>query len=404
MNASKTSSYSACAVVTTRLYLFGGFFGEPNTSSALLSNGIYSIDYAKTVATGVAADLQSHSVLDPSIDGTFNQVAVVQPNGHVLLVGGARKPTGESKNEQNPAVYDFDPSKGATSKLSTTTTNVAFMSSRQASAATSGESAVYTFGGVDNTGGGINLSTLTVISPDGKSAATNVTSSGPSARQYATMGHLNETHQLLSGGFVDLKTTLGDQWLLDMKSLAWTRLSATMARARYQHQSFVFKGRYVIHVGGAVMPGAPVEYMDMSTGRAQAGTIVNAANGPASLFAGCAYMLEDVIIYVGGEQAGPNGTPNGVYAPFLSLLQVLPQSDESLKFKWVTALVVAGCGSLVVRSRKQKQATPAPPKPVKGPTATTFARPHSAAPRPAAPAAPATATAALMPALDMFDP
>ncbi|KNE67711.1 hypothetical protein AMAG_12443 [Allomyces macrogynus ATCC 38327] len=353
-------------------------------------------------------------MLELSSAGPSKQVAVVQPNGHVLLAGRVRGST----EKPNPAVYEFDPSKGGTSKLSTTTTNVALKSSLQASAATSGESAVYTFGGVDDTGGEINnLSPLTVVSPDGKSTATNVTSSGPSARQLATMGRWNATHQLLSGGFVASDEDLGDQWLLEMKSLAWTRLSAAMARARYQHRSFVFKGRYVIHVGGfmAVKPYALVEYTDLSTGRAQVGTIVNAANGPASLVAGCAYMLEDVIIYVGGEQVASDGKNDGGYAPFLSLLQVQPQSDASLKFKWVTgsptavstsrstdgsptapptaspstesspsgsgelktspislivigsALVVAGCGLLVMHWRKQKQATPSAPKPAPTP-------------------------------------
>ncbi|KAJ3369271.1 hypothetical protein GGF31_005371 [Allomyces arbusculus] len=417
MNTSVTSSYSTCAVVKTRLYLFGGYVGEPSTTSFWPSNGVYSIDFAKTVATGAAADLQSHGVLDPSIAGTFKQVAIVQPNDHVLLAGGGSIST----KETNPAVYEFDPSQGATSKLSTTI-NIPSMSSLQASAATSEDSAVYTFDAVHDTGGEINnLSTLTVISPKGKATASNVTSSGPSARHSGTMGRLNATHQLLSGGFVTNYDPLGDQWLLEMNSLAWTRLSATLARARYQHRSFPFKGRYVIHVGGfmAVKPYALVEYTDLSTGRAQVGTIVNAANGPASLVAGCAYMLEDVIIYVGGRQTGSDGKTDGGYAPFLSLLQVQPQSDASLKFKWVTGsptavsttksaggsstssssgnetsssgsgglgggaiagivigvvFVVAAAGFFVMRWRKQKQEKPSAPMPL-GAAATSLTAP-----------------------------
>ncbi|KNE70270.1 hypothetical protein AMAG_14419 [Allomyces macrogynus ATCC 38327] len=410
MNASETSSASACAVVGTRLYMFGGYVGEPNTISVSLSNGVYSIDYAKTVATGVAADLQSHGALDPSIAGTLNQLTVVQTNGHVLLAGGIRVPTTSSTPiDPNPAVYEFDPSQGATSTLSNTI-NIGLKSSLQASAATNDGSSVYTFGGVDYTGGEINnLSTLMVVSSDGKATATNVTAGGPSARQLATMGRLNATHQLLSGGFITSDEDLGDQWLLETKSRAWTRLSATMARARYQHRSVVFKNRYVIHVGGfmATKPYALVEYTDLSSGRAQVGTIINSANGPASLLAGCAYLLEDVIIYVGGEQAAKDGTTDGGYAPFLSLLQVQTQSDASLQFKWVTGtptavsttrsadgsstpsgtetsssgsgglsggaiagivigavLVVAAAGFFVMRWRKQKQEKPSAPMPL----------------------------------------
>ncbi|KAJ3349983.1 hypothetical protein GGF32_005154, partial [Allomyces javanicus] len=233
MNTSETTSSGACAVVNTRMYLFGGYVGEPNTISSSLFNGVYSIDFAKTVATGVAADLQSHGMLDLPIVGTLNQLAVVQSNGHVLLTGGIRVATAASIFEPNPAVYDFDQSEGDTSKLSTTTTtNVALRSSLRVSAATSGESAVYTFGGADSTGDDFNnISTLTIVSPDGKSTTSNVTSSGPSARQLATMGRLNETHQLLSGGFIASDETPGDQWLLETKSLSWTRLSGTMARA-----------------------------------------------------------------------------------------------------------------------------------------------------------------------------
>ncbi|KAJ3349115.1 hypothetical protein GGF32_005791 [Allomyces javanicus] len=338
MNESLASSESACAVVNTRMYLFGGDVGETNSTASLtFFSVVYSIDFAKTVATGVAADLQSHGVIDPSIARTLNQLAVVQPNGHVLLAGGIRVTTAV-ESEPNPAVYEFDPSKGATSKLSTTITNLASLSSQQASAATSGESAVYTFGGYDDTGGKLNnRNTLTIVSPDGKATTTNVTSSGPSARQLATMGRLNETHQFLSGGFVAPEEDLGDQWLLETKSLAWTRLSANMARARYWHRTVVYKNQYVIHVGGLMetKPYALVEYTDLSTGRAQVGTIINAANGPASVYDGCAYLLEDVIVYVGGETVSDDKV-GGDYAPFLSLLQVQPQSDASLKFKWVT--------------------------------------------------------------------
>ncbi|KAJ3356110.1 hypothetical protein GGF32_001691 [Allomyces javanicus] len=108
-----------------------------------------------------------------------------------------------------------------------------------------------------------------------------------------------------------------------------------MIRSRYMHRVVVYKNRYLINIGGDAddtkRPYTFVEYTDVVTNRAQVGTIVNPDNGPSSLQTGCAHLVGDVILYLGGWE----GTENAL-APFLNLLQVQPQMDGTLQFKWVT--------------------------------------------------------------------
>ncbi|KNE69498.1 hypothetical protein AMAG_14064 [Allomyces macrogynus ATCC 38327] len=111
-----------------------------------------------------------------------------------------------------------------------------------------------------------------------------------------------------------------------------------MVRPRYHHCTDVSQERFLIHIGGlqTSRPYVLVEYTDLSTNRAQIGTIINPSNGPPRIYAGCVYLEGNVIVYVGGRENSVNGMNGTVYAPFLSLLQIQEPGSGMLQFKWVT--------------------------------------------------------------------
>ncbi|KAJ3356114.1 hypothetical protein GGF32_001695 [Allomyces javanicus] len=330
---------SACAIVRSRLFVFGGDVGDSGTSSTKPSNGVYSIDLDRTLATGNPTDLQSHGVLDTSLAGTLNQVALVQSGPRVLLAGGSGRRT-DASNAPLDAMYLYDVAKGTTSTQAAKI-QVALNASVQAAAAISeGMSDLYFFGGVKDATASTPLNWLAVVRSDGTVGNSNVTA-GPDPRQLATLGRFNRTHNLMTGG-----VGVNDQWLLELKSLAWTRVPATMARGRVHHRTIIYRSRYLIHVGGASTPRSYelVEYTDIkAAGSAQIGKIVNPSSGPTSLAYGCAHLEDDVIVYVGGWVFESDGqmVSTGALASFLNLLQILPQTDGTLQFKWVTGHVDA---------------------------------------------------------------
>ncbi|KNE65558.1 hypothetical protein AMAG_11171 [Allomyces macrogynus ATCC 38327] len=339
LTTSQATSASACAVVGSRLFVFGGYTGNSGSTSTSLANGVYSIDVNKTIATGSAADFKTHGTVDSSLAGMINQVALVQSNNKVFLAGGIRMPTTSSPaTDVNKATYVFDPSAGSTSTQSTTLSLALKHTIQQSAAVADGSSKLYLYGGVA-LGNITNLSWLAVVNSGGVVANSNITSSGPPARQLGSMGRLNSTHLYLSGGFVDTGKFLDDMWLLEESSRTFTSLDYSLYHARYQHRTLFFDDRYIIHIGGfsSSSPYTLIEYLDVTLSVSQAGTIVNPSNGPKSLVTGCAYLEGNVIVYVGGRQTTNDlGLAEGPFASFLNLLQILPQTDGSLQFKWVT--------------------------------------------------------------------
>ncbi|KNE69460.1 hypothetical protein AMAG_14032 [Allomyces macrogynus ATCC 38327] len=339
ITTSQATSASACAVVGSRLFVFGGYTGNSGSTSTSLANGVYSIDVNKTISTGSAADFKTHGAIDSSLAGMINQVALVQSNNKVFLAGGIRMPTTSSPaTDVNKATYVFDPSAGSTSTQSTTLSLALKHTIQQSAAVADGSSKLYLYGGVA-LGNITNLSWLAVVNSGGVVANSNITSSGPPARQLGSMGRLNSTHLYLSGGFVDTGKFLDDMWLLEESSRTFTSLDYSLYHARYQHRTVFYDDRYIIHIGGfsANSPYTLIEYLDVSLSVSQAGTIVNPSNGPKSLVTGCAYLEGNVIVYVGGRQTTNDlGLAEGPFASFLNLLQILPQTDGSLQFKWVT--------------------------------------------------------------------
>ncbi|KNE67700.1 hypothetical protein AMAG_12434 [Allomyces macrogynus ATCC 38327] len=336
---------SACAVVGSRLFMFGGSLGDTGSlTDTTTTCGIYSIDINRTITTGAASDLQMHGLLDSEDPdyGFRNQIAFVRLNGQVFLIGGRyNNSVGEAlKGDFTVEVaYLFDATTGE-SKRPDSKAGIPYHSSIQASAAIYDKSApfIYMFGGYKDK----NLTvenTLTVIQgSDGRVISSNLDTSEMDGRGLASLGRFNASHQVISGGTLNGRKegdVLDDQWLFSYQPFLFTRLPHSMANARYLHQSVGYKNRYLIHVGGA-SPAKQyelVEYVDLKSSQVKIGTIDNPSMGPKSLASGCMHMEGDVIIYMGGFEP----TENDVLAAFVNLLLVQANdSDGTLKFRWVT--------------------------------------------------------------------
>ncbi|KNE68350.1 hypothetical protein AMAG_19796 [Allomyces macrogynus ATCC 38327] len=340
---------SSCAYLDTtkRLYSIGGYIGQTGESDAAklgVTGGIYSLDLSRNFSTS-SPPLTGHGVLD-GIDaqhGLVQSVAAVMPDNRIIIAGGRIQPNASVDGDPNPAVYAFDASSSASTKISTSRLKVPMYHALPGSAAVriDGVKTLLITAGMALTGPFDDVSWVFSVSDTGSITNTSATANAPPGRRLATMHRLNATHHLLSGG----SGTGGyhkDLWVFDESKTTWTKSSFTMPMATDHHRIIVYQDRYWIRLGG--FTGEEnyelITYYDTNTGTAAKGTIVNPGDGPPSIGAGCTHLVGNTIVYLGGrESADDNGHVLGKMASTVNLLAIEPAGSgkSGLQFRWINS-------------------------------------------------------------------
>ncbi|KNE59403.1 hypothetical protein AMAG_03686 [Allomyces macrogynus ATCC 38327] len=339
------SIYGAtCAYVDTtkRFYSFGGWITETGNKNYNVFSGTYSLDLSRTFSTS-SPPLTDHGVLDGDMNGGLMQaVSLVLPNSHILIAGGrifnSTEGTASIVNDQ---MYEFDPANGAVSKLSPRITDMKttfpLRHSLMTSSAVRGYNSAYIASGNSQSDRNIDVDVLYNVTAAGIAVVSLSSSTKPAPREFTSLGRFNATHLVLSGGSGKAGYT-NDVWMLDEAKRAWTRHPYTMLNKIDQHRMFGWQDKYVIRIGGYTVDDkySFIEYWDASTNAATKGTVVNPGSGPLSMSEGCAVLLNDTVVYMGGRQSFDNqGHSQGVAAPPVSLLKIESAPAGGLQFRWL---------------------------------------------------------------------
>ncbi|KAJ3363137.1 hypothetical protein GGF32_004707 [Allomyces javanicus] len=339
------SVYGAtCAYVDTkkRFYSFGGWITETGNKNYSVFSGSYSLDLSHTFSTS-SPPLTDHGVLDGDMNGGLMQaVSLVLPNSHILIAGGRIfNSTEGTASIVNDNIYEFDPDHGAVSKLSPKITDMKttfpLRHSLMASSAVRGYNSAYIASGNSQSDRNIDVDVLYNVTAAGIAVVSLSSSTKPAPREFTSFGGFNATHLVLSGGSGKAGYT-NDVWMLDEAKRAWTRHPYTMLNKIDQHRMFGWQDKYVIRIGGYTVDEkySFIEYWDASTNAATKGTVVNPGSGPLSMSEGCAVLLSDTVVYMGGRQSFDNqGHSQGVAAPPVSLLRIESAPSGGLQFRWL---------------------------------------------------------------------
>ncbi|KNE69544.1 hypothetical protein AMAG_14106 [Allomyces macrogynus ATCC 38327] len=340
---------SSCAYLDTtkRLYSIGGYIGQTGESDAAklgVTGGIYSLDLARNFSVS-SPPLTGHGTLD-GIDaqhGLVQSVAAVLPDNRIIVAGGRIQPNASVDGDPNPAVYAFDASSSASTKIATSRLKVPMYHALPGSAAVriDGVKTLLITTGMALTGPFDDVSWVFSVSDTGSITNTSATANAPPGRRLATMHRLNATHHLLSGG-----SGVGgyhkDMWVFDESKTAWTKSSFAMPMATDHHRIVVYQERYWIRIGGFTAEKSYdlITYYDTNTGTTAKGTIVNPGDGPPSIGAGCTHLVGNTIVYLGGrESADDNGHALGKMASAVNLLAIEPagSGNSGLQFRWINS-------------------------------------------------------------------
>ncbi|KNE61079.1 hypothetical protein AMAG_06833 [Allomyces macrogynus ATCC 38327] len=339
------SIYGAtCAYVDTtkRFYSFGGWVTETGNRNYNVFSGSYSLDLSRTFSTS-SPPFTDHGVLDGDMNGGLMQaVSLVLPNGHILIAGGRIfNSTEGTASIVNDNMYEFDPANNAVSKLSPKITDMKttfpLRHSLMASSAVRGFNSAYIASGNSQSDRNIDVDVLYNVTASGIAVVSLSSSTKPAPREFTSLGRFNATHLVLSGGSGKAGYQ-NDVWMLDEGKRAWTRHPYTLLNKIDQHRMFGWQDKYVIRIGGYTVDDkySFIEYWDASTNAATKGTVVNPGSGPLSMSEGCAVLLNDTVVYMGGRQSFDNqGHSQGVAAPPVSLLKIESAPSGGLQFRWL---------------------------------------------------------------------
>ncbi|KAJ3375964.1 hypothetical protein GGF31_000030 [Allomyces arbusculus] len=339
------SVYGAtCAYVDTtkRFYSFGGWITETGNKNYTVFSGSYSLDLSRTFSTA-SPPLTDHGVLDGDLNGGLMQaVSLVLPNSHILIAGGrVFNSTEGTVYNVNDNMYEFDTANNAFSKLSPKITDMKttfpLRHSLMASSAVRGYNSAYIASGNSQSDRNTDVDVLYNVTSAGIAVVSLSSSTKPAPREFTSLGRFNATHLVLSGGSGKAGYQ-NDVWMLDEGKRAWTKHPYTLLSKIDQHRMFGWQDRYVIRIGGYTVDDnySFIEYWDASTNTASKGTVVNPGSGPLTMSEGCAVLLNDTVVYMGGRQSFDNqGHSQGVAAPPVSLLKIESAPGSKLQFRWL---------------------------------------------------------------------
>ncbi|ORZ35555.1 hypothetical protein BCR44DRAFT_1433766 [Catenaria anguillulae PL171] len=155
---------------------------------------------------------------------------------------------------------------------------------------------------------------------------------------------INSTHMLAAGGYGQADKVANSRPAMERAVVSIANGARgevkPMLVQRVLFSSFVYKNKYVIHVGGNVPgkktgQGGIVEWYDLATQAwpDTAWQIDNKDKGPEAIYAPSAFLHDNHIFIVGGlvkEVQGINPQPN-----YLRILKIEEQNGNSLAMSWV---------------------------------------------------------------------
>ncbi|KAJ3351683.1 hypothetical protein GGF32_004112 [Allomyces javanicus] len=360
---------SSCAYLDTtkRLYSIGGYIGQTGEADAAklgVTGGIYSLDLSRNFSAS-SPPLTGHGTLD-GIDaqhGLVQSVAAVMPDNRIIVAGGRIQPNASVDGDPNPAVFAFDASSSASTKIATTRLKVPMYHALPGSAAVriDGVKTLLITTGMALAGPFDDVSWVFSVSDTGSITNTSATANAPPGRRLATMHRLNATHHLLSGGS-GVGGYRKDLWVFDESKTAWTKSSFTMPMATDHHRIIVYKDRYWIRLGGFTGEESYelITYYDTNTGTTAKGTIVNPGDGPPSIGAGCTHLVGNTIVYLGGRESGDdNGHALGKMASTVNLLAIEPagSGNAGLQFRWINSYAPPSNASSTTDSKSSSKSS-----------------------------------------------
>ncbi|KAI9188919.1 hypothetical protein H9P43_000341 [Blastocladiella emersonii ATCC 22665] len=323
--------YATLAMVNKTMYIIGGMDNPVANTGA--RKKVFAMDLAGKVS---AMDLNAVALPDMST-GFGNGCAVVKSNA-IYIAGGQFEST---KDQLSPPWFVYEPLNGNKWQQEKSPAVVPWFHAT----CTPGSEGQFMLisGGLDTADGSTLTSSVFPFTNEGVRPARDTLLPPALGSSFIPF---NATHMFWAGGVgtVDAISAAARIKTRHYVEIATGRRSDAkeMLSFRQLFQTFLFKNRYVIHLGGTeaskkANEGELIEWYDTASNAWPAASpISNKDKGPTAIFAPTAFMHDDHIFLVGGliREAKDVDTAK-VGSKYLRILKVEEINNNGLNFTWV---------------------------------------------------------------------